>query len=121
MGLISLYLLVIRYTNVSVSIQGIVGIIVTILLNYIFINKILSKIKHSEDSKKLENVKEAIKESYKEFFIRLIPICISIIAFCFASWTTISSFGMVMFWGVALIALYNYLITATMLKVKAEK
>ena len=120
-GLISLYLLVIRYTNVSVSIQGIVGIIVTILLNYIFINKILSKIKHSEDSKKLENVKEAIKESYKEFFIRLIPICISIIAFCFASWTTISSFGMVMFWGVALIALYNYLITATMLKVKAEK
>ncbi len=120
-GLISLYLLVIRYTNVSVSIQGIVGIIVTILLNYIFINKILSKIKKSEDSKKLETVKEAIKESYKEFFIKLVPICISIIAFCFISWTTISSFGMVMFWGVALIALYNYLITATMLKVKAEK
>ena len=120
-GLIGLYLLVIRYTNVSVSIQGIVGIIVTILLNYIFINKLLLKIKNSEDSKKLETVKEGIKESYKEFFIRLVPICISIIAFCFVSWTTISSFGMVMFWGVALIALYNYLITATMLKVKAEK
>ena len=120
-GLISIYLLVIRYTNVSVSIQGIVGIIVTIILNYIFINKILSTIKKSEDSKKLENVKEGIKESYKEFFIKLIPICISVIAFCFASWTTISSFGMVMFWGIALIALYNYLITATMLKVKAEK
>lgn len=120
-GLISLYLLIIRYTNVSVSIQGIVGIIVTILLNYIFINKILSKIKKSEDSQKLETVKEGIKESYKEFFIKLVPICISIIAFCFISWTTISSFGMVMFWGVALIALYNYLITATMLKVKAEK
>ncbi len=120
-GLIGLYLLVIRYTNVSVSIQGIVGIIVTILLNYIFINKLLLKIKNSEDSKKLETVKEGIKESYKEFFIRLVPICISIIAFCFVSWTTISSFGMVMFWGVALIALYNYLITATMLKVKAKK
>ncbi len=120
-GLISLYLLVIRYTNVSVSIQGIVGIIVTFILNYIFINKILSTIKKSEDSKKLETVKEGIKESYKEFFMKLIPICISVIAFCFASWTTISSFGMVMFWGIALIALYNYLITATMLKVKAEK
>ena len=120
-GLISLYLLVIRYTNVSVSIQGIVGIIVTLILNYIFINKILSTIKKSEDSKKLETVKEGIKESYKEFFMKLIPICISVIAFCFASWTTISSFGMVMFWGIALIALYNYLITATMLKVKAEK
>ena len=120
-GLIGLYLLVIRYTNVSVSIQGIVGIIITIVLNYIFINKLLAKIKKSEDSKKLETVKEAIKESYKEFFIRLVPICISIITFCFISWTTISSFGMVMFWGVALIALYNYLVTATMLKVRAEK
>ena len=120
-GLISLYLLVIRYTNVSVSIQGIVGIIVTVILNYIFINKILSTIKKSEDNKKLETVKEGIKESYKEFFMKLMPICISVIVFCFISWTTISSFGMVMFWGIALIALYNYLITATMLKVKAEK
>ena len=120
-GLISIYLLVIRYTNVSVSIQGIVGIIVTIILNYIFINKILSTIKKSEDSKKLETVKEGIKESYREFFIKLIPICLSVIVFCFINWTTISSFGMVMFWGIALIALYNYLITATMLKVKAEK
>ena len=120
-GLISLYLLVIRYTNVSVSIQGIVGIIVTIVLNYIFINKILLTIKKSEDSKKLENVKEGIKESYKEFFMKLIPICLSVIVFCFINWTTISSFGMVMFWGIVLIALYNYLITAEMLKVKAEK
>ena len=120
-GLVSIYLLVIRYTNVSISIQGIVGIIVTIILNYIFINKVLSKIKKSEDDKKLENVKQGIKDSYKEFFIRIIPICISIIVLCFANWSTISSFGMVMFWGIALIAIYNYLITATMLKVKAGK
>ncbi len=120
-GLISLYLLVIRYTNVSVSLQGIVGIIVTILLNYIFISKILSKIKNSDDINKLENVKQGVKEGYIEFFIKIVPICISIIALCFASWTTISSFGMVMFWGIALMALYNYLITVTMLKLKAEK
>ena len=120
-GLVSLYLLVIRYTNVSVSLQGIVGIIVTILLNYIFISKILSKIKNGDDTKKLENVKQGVKEGYKEFFIKLVPICISIIALCFASWTTISSFGMVMFWGIALMAVYNYLITVTMLKLKAEK
>ena len=120
-GLISLYLLVIRYTNVSVSIQGIVGIIVTIILNYIFVNKILLTIKKSENNKKLATIREGIKESYKEFFIKLIPICISVIVFCFINWTTISSFGMVMFWGITLIALYNYLITATMLKVKAEK
>ena len=120
-GLISLYLLVIRYTNVSVSIQGIVGIIVTIILNYIFINKILSTIKKSEDSKKLATVKEGIKESYKEFFMKLIPICISVIVFCFISWTTISSFGMVMFWGIALIAIYNITITNLLMKVMVSK
>ena len=120
-GLISLYLLAIRYTNVSVSIQGIVGIVVTIILNYVFIHKMLSMIKRSENSKSLSTVKEAIKESYKEFFIKLIPICLSVITFCFINWTTISSFGMVMFWGIALIALYNYVMTATMLKLKAEK
>lgn len=120
-GLISLYLLVIRYTNVSVSIQGIIGIIVTIILNYIFINKILATIKKSEDNKKLGTIKEGIKESYKEFFMKLIPICISVIVFCFINWTTISSFGMVMFWGILLIAIYNVLVTVNMMKLKAEK
>ena len=120
-GLIATFLLVIRYTNVSISIQGIVGIVVIIILNYIFITKLLSNIKKSENNKKLVVIIEQMKESYKDFFIKLIPICISAIAFCFVSWTTISSFGMVMFWGIVLIALYNYIITATMLKVKAEK
>ena len=114
-GLISLYLLVIRYTNVSVSIQGIVGIIVTIILNYIFINKMLSAIKKNNDSKEIENISEGIKESYKEFFIKIAPICISVIVFCFVSWTTISSFGMVMFWGIVTIYIYNYIITVTLL------
>lgn len=120
-GLISLYLLVLRYTNVNISIQGIVGIIATLILNYIFVNKILLKIKTSEDSKNLQNINEAIKNSYKEFFLRIVPVCISVIAFCFMGWTILSSFGMVMFWGIALIALYNYIITATMLKIRAEK
>lgn len=120
-GLISLYLLIIRYTNVSVSIQGIVGILITILLNYIFINKILLNIKNSADSKKIENVKQGIKDAYIEFFKKLVPICISIIVFCFISWSTINSFGMIMFWGISLMAIFNYLVTATMLKIKAEK
>lgn len=120
-GLISSYLLIIRYTNVLVSIQGIVGILITIFLNYIFINKILLNIKNSADSKKIENVKQGIKDAYIEFFKKLIPICISIIVFCFISWSTISSFGMIMFWGISLMAIFNYLVTATMLKIKAEK
>lgn len=120
-GLIGIYMLVIRYTNVIISIQGILGIISVIILNYILVNKILSNIKNSEDSKNIENVKFGIKEAYKEFFVKIIPICISVVIFCFASWSTFSSFGMIMFWGILIMALYNFLITSTLLKIITEK
>ena len=120
-GMVSVYSLMIRYTNVTISIQGIIGIIATIILNYVFVNTILSKKKNSKNKKNIDDIKQGIKDGYKEFFIRIIPICISVIALCFAKWSTISSFGMIMFWGIVIIAIYNYLITATMLKLKAEK
>ena len=115
LGLIAVYLLAIRYTNVVLSIQGILGIIITIILNYLFNNKMLSKIKNND------NVNLAIKETYKEFFVKIIPICIAIIVFCFINWTPISSFGMVMFYGIALIAIYNFITTSTLLKLKENK
>lgn len=120
-GLSALYLLVIRYTNVIISIQGIFGIGIVLILNYIFINKILLKLKKVNDKPSKQEMNTAIKEAYKEFFVKIIPICIATIVFCFTTWETISSFGMVMFWGITLIALYNYVITNTILKIKADK
>ena len=114
-GLVAIYLLAIRYTNVVLSIQGIFGIIVALILNYILNAKLLSKIKNSN------NVNLSIKEVYKEFYLKLIPICIAIIVFCFINWTPISSFGMVMFYGIILIAVYNFIITNTLLKLKENK
>ena len=116
-GLMSLFLLVIRYANVVISLEGIIAIILVLILNYIFVNKLLSKINKQES----KDIKEANKETYKEFFIRIIPICITVITFCFVNWVPISSFGMIMFWGIALIALYNYIITKNILRIKAEK
>lgn len=118
-GLVAIFSLILRYTNVVITIEGIAGIAITLIMSYIFINKLLAKLKGKELNKTIIN--SAIKETYKEFFIAIIPIIIASITFCFISWEPISSFGMVMFWGITLIALYNYLITATMLKVKAEK
>ena len=65
--------------------------------------------------------KKKIKEVYKEFFVKIIPICIATIVFCFAGWDPISSFGMIMFWGIVLIAIYNYIITSTLLKIQDNK
>ena len=118
-GLAALFVLIIRYTNVVLSIEGIFAIAITLLLNYIFVNKLLAKLKQNEVKK--ENVKQAIKETYKEFFIKIIPICIMVITFCFIKWIPISSFGMVMFWGIALIAIYHISVTNSLLKIKASK
>lgn len=126
-GLLALYLLIIRYTNVILSLQGIFGIIIILILNYIFNDKLLSKIKQidNNDDKDEEEIKKEfnklIKEAYKEFFIKIIPVCIAIIVFCFAKWMPISSFGMVMFYGIVLIALYNFVITNSLLKIKTER
>ena len=113
-GLASIFLILIRYANVILSLEGIFGIVIILILNYLFINKLLSKYKKETDSDKL-------KETYKEFFIKIMPICIAVITFCFISWAPISSFGMVMFWGILLIAVYNFIITNQLLKIKASK
>ena len=115
-GLGTLFILLLRYANVVISIESIFGIAVVLILNYIFINKLLLKLKDNE-----KNVNESLKETYKEFFIKIIPICIAVITFCFIAWEPISSFGMVMFWGILLIALYNITITNLLIRLKRSK
>lgn len=118
-GLVSLFLLLIRYTNLVISIEGILGIVTVLLLNYAFTNKLLAKLKKEEISK--ENVKKNVTETYKEFFIQIVPICIFSIVASFIRWTPISSFGMVMFWGITLIAIYNFIVTNNIMKINASK
>ncbi len=119
LGLASIFVLLIRYANVLLSLEGIFGIVVILVLNYLFVNKLLSKLKEEILSKDIVNSKT--KETYKQYFIKIIPIIIAIITFCFAGWEPISSFGMIMFWGVALIAVYNIIITNNLLKIRASK
>ena len=119
-GLASLFVLLLRYTNVVISIESIFGIAIVLILNYIFVNKLLSKL-NKEDSKDKGTISIVLKDTYKEFFINIIPICIAVITFCFIGWEPISSFGMVMFWGIALIAIYNITITNLLMKVMVSK
>ena len=119
-GLASIFVLLLRYTNVVISLESIFGIAVILILNYIFVNKLLSKLKKEETVNKgiITNV---FKETYKEFFIKIIPVCIAVITFCFIKWEPISSFGMVMFWGILLISLYNISITNLLVRINASK
>ena len=103
-GFAALYLLLVRYTNVTIALEGIFGIVVILIMNYMLINKIAS------DNKK-EKELEKIRKDYGKMWIKMIPICIMAIAFCFAKWASISSFGMVMLWGLVLMAIYHLIVT----------
>ncbi len=114
-GFIALTSLLLRYTNVIISIEGIGAILLTIIINLKLNQMILNK------TKTMDVVSEATKASYKELFTSIIPIIIITIVFCFSGWTSLSSFGMIMFWGLVLIAVYNIVVTKTLLKLKESK
>ncbi len=117
-GLSALYLIAIRYTNVTISIDSIFAIGIILILNYIFTNMLLSNIRKMNDSKVENAVGKSISETYKKFFMRIIPICVVVITFCFANWIPMNSFGMTAFWGIVIIAIYNVIITNGLLRIK---
>lgn len=119
-GMASLFLLVIRYANVVLSIEGIVAVIAILLINYIYTIKILRSLKKIKEDKKADS-KHTINLAIKDISVKLIPLYILAIVFCFAGWVPSSSFGMVMFWGVTLAVLYNLTITKSLLKYSVNK
>lgn len=110
-GYIASLLIIIRLTNVVVSIEGMVGILISIALNYVFIVYLLN-------GKKKEEQEFTYKQGFIKFLFVLIPIAVTTIIFSFISWIPIYSFGMTMFWGIVLIMLYNVILTKPLLFTK---
>ena len=117
-GLAALYLLLIRYTNVVISIDSIFAITMMLAFNYIFTIILLSNIKKMKAENVETAVRKSVTETYKKFFSRIIPVCILAIVFCFIKWTPINSFGMITFWGIVIIAIYNATITNLLFRIK---
>ncbi len=97
---VSLYSILLRAFNVTIAMEGIVGAIIILALNYI-INMRLIEL---QDNKKYY-------ETYLDIIMKLIPIFAISIMFVFIPVMAISSIGMVMFWGIALSLIYNVAIT----------
>lgn len=109
-GYIALLLIVLRYTNVIISLEGIAGFVILLIANYMFITYVLSK--------KDKNIKDIIKETYKRYVSIFLPMLIISIIFTFISWTSISSLGMIMFWGLIVMFIYNYIVIKALLSDK---
>lgn len=106
-GYIALLLLLIRYTNVIITIQSIVGIVVFAFINYIF-NYLM-----------LKNIKEKGKMEWNmvgKFALYTCPIYVLAIILAFNSLTIISSLGMAAVWGSFTLYIYNLTITKNALE-----
>ena len=100
LGFISVYFLTIRFTNSVITLNSIISIVIICIYNYIFICDVLNK-----------NNNKTFIETFKKYSIIGIPLCIIALVFSFASAVPVSSFGIALFWGVALMAIYNLVIT----------
>ena len=108
-GYLAILLVVIRYTNLVVTLEGICGIIIMGIINYILLIYILQQLKKTEKTR--TEYKTAYNKSMLSMILVLIPTLIIGIALCFAVWLPAYSFGTIIFWGILIMALYNAWIT----------
>lgn len=104
-GFLALDLLLIRYTNVAISLESIVIGTVVLAINYLFVYEMLKM----EENTKIQNL-------FKSQILKVVPIVLIAIIFAFSKVTKLSTAGMFLFWGITLSFIYNYTLTRDMIK-----
>lgn len=112
-GFIALYLLILRYANVTISLEGIFAIALVFVINYIFCIMILNRLQ--------KNVDKSFTKAITKFSLSMIPMLILAVVCCFSNWMSLFSFGMIIFWGLVTTIIYNFLITRTFLSCVSSK
>ena len=107
-GFIALYLLILRYTNVVITLEGILSIGLVFVINYIFNIMILNRLQN--------NVEKTFTKALTKFTLSMIPMLILAVVCCFSSWMSLFSFGMILFWGLVTSVIYNIIITRSFFK-----
>lgn len=108
-GYVAILLLAIRIFNLVVTLEGICGIIIAMVLNFILLVYLLHSLKNTE--KDLAQYKIAYNKGMVSMALVLIPALIIGIVLCFATWNPAYSFGTIIFWAVFIMAIYNVSIT----------
>lgn len=112
-GYIALFMILIRYANVVLTIEGIFGIGIAIVINYIVLVYILNNLRKIE--KNIVEYKKEYNNSILSVILVLVPSIIIGIVLCFSTWLPAYSFGTVIFWGILLIGIYNAVVTRFLL------
>jgi len=100
-GFLAVLLLILRLTSVVITMEGIVGIAISMVLEYMFTYIVLKNL--------ATGVEGMYKNSNLTFFLRTLPIYVVAVVFTFASRANISSFGTTLFWGILMVYVYNFI------------
>ena len=106
-GFAAILLLAIRYGNVIISLPGIFTIATVVVIEYIITMLILKEYSKKYDS---ETTKKNIKKLLGKTLITLTPLTVMAITFALMNWQEIASIGMILFWAILIIAIYNIII-----------
>ncbi|CDA31202.1 protein translocase subunit SecD [Clostridium sp. CAG:492] len=101
-GLVASILLVLRYTNVEITLFGILGLATIVVSNYVLILRTLQNDK-------------TFKENFVDLLNILIPVIIIAIVFCCAPYLQLATLGMTIFWGIIVMFIYNIIITKVLI------
>lgn len=113
---ISIFLMVIRLTDIQISLNGFAGMCGLIALNMILINNILKCVANQEKVFS-ENVKDAYLKSLNAIVVMLIVL----VVFAFSAMTVINTMGLLLFWGWLVTVFGNLVFTVPMLSIVENK
>ena len=108
-GYVSLLTIMIRYTNVTITINSLIILFMLEVLNIIFIAMLLKGINSTKEGASI-----AFGNVVKKYYLAIIPVMIFAIILTFATNLTVGTIGMVGFWGLLVQLVYNYVITRTL-------
>lgn len=107
-GYIALLSIAIRYTNVILTENSIIAFAILVMMNYIAMKMLLKNLKTQE-------AKSAFGQTMKKFYLATIPVDVIAIVFTFSKYAFINSIGMILFWGIIVNVVYNFIFTKTVL------
>lgn len=109
-GFLALLLLAIRYGKVTLTLTGIAGIAIATIIEYVITMLVIKQYnKDTDEATVNKNVKNVMSNSAKT----IAPILIMSVIFALIKWEQIASIGMVLFWAILIMVVYNAIILAT--------
>lgn len=112
-GYLAVLLLLLRLTSVTITMEGMAAIIISLILDYIFTYITLTNLS--------TEVEGMYKKSNLQFLFNSLPIYVIALVFTYGKLTYINSFGMTLFWGIIMVYLYNYVFTKFIYENLSEK